>query len=81
METFVVRLWVPGEGMPEDSGAPTVRPGDGAQDRADLRGVVEHAASAASATFVGAEELVGFITGVVAGGRAGGAVRAAWDDG
>jgi hypothetical protein len=59
METFVVRLWVPGEETPA---------GDGDA----LRGVVEHAASAASATFVGSGELLRFLEGVLEGGQNGG---------
>lgn len=47
METFVVRLWVPGEsGYPADPA---------------LRGVVSHVASGCSEPFAGADELLAFV--------------------
>lgn len=56
METFVVRLWVPG-----DSSA--------AEAPSTLCGVVEHVSSGGRAPFVGVEELIAFLEGRLDGSR------------
>lgn len=50
METFLVRVWHPGED-------------DGAGEGAELKGVVEHVGSRTSAPFKGTEELIVLLQG------------------